>query len=78
MEAQRSFAETGVSDPRRRQWATAPLASDERDAGWRPFDVELDGGPDPRTESGHWPPDRTTLYWWRPGYWRASDDRHPA
>ncbi|MGW0424379.1 CPCC family cysteine-rich protein [Streptomyces sp. NPDC003015] len=78
MEAQRSFAEIGVSDPRRRQWATAPLASDERDAGWRPFEVELDGGPDQRTESGYWPQDRTTLYWWRPRYWRASDDRNPA
>ncbi|WP_333774507.1 CPCC family cysteine-rich protein [Streptomyces sp. IBSBF 3136] len=70
IDAQRSFEKTGASDPRRRSWASAPQAPDKREPGWRPFDVTLDGGPDAKTESAYWPPDRTTLYWWRPTYWR--------
>lgn len=75
MDAQRSFAEIGVSDPQRRRRAATPQASDRRDEGWRPFDVARDGGPDQQTESSYWPPDRTTLYWWRPTYWRRAENQ---
>ncbi|MEV6117649.1 CPCC family cysteine-rich protein [Streptomyces sp. NPDC052109] len=70
IEAQRSFVEIGVSDPRTRERATTPRVSDRREPGWRPFEMARDGGPDPLTESGNWPADRTTLYWWRTTYWR--------
>ncbi|MFF7971645.1 CPCC family cysteine-rich protein [Streptomyces sp. NPDC007905] len=53
-DAQRSFAETGASDPRRLARASAPREADRREPGWRPFEVGRGGGPDGKTESGYW------------------------
>jgi hypothetical protein len=69
--AQASYREFGWSDSRSNT-RVRPLTDDEIiEAGWRPIEKERD-----RLESEvlsaevEWPVDLTTLYWWRPTYWR--------
>ncbi|MFD2495116.1 CPCC family cysteine-rich protein [Amycolatopsis jiangsuensis] len=46
-----------------------------RDPEWRPIDLRKDGFEPPEAVHTPWPEDRTSLYWWRSGYWRkASGD----
>jgi Cysteine-rich CPCC len=71
LHAQRHYAETGASQPRRAARATAPLPTDVQDPGWRPLDVERDLGRPMEHEP--WPADQSVFYWWRPTYWRTDD-----
>ncbi|RJQ76067.1 CPCC family cysteine-rich protein [Amycolatopsis panacis] len=46
-----------------------------REPHWRPIDLRRDGFDEDEVLRGPWPDDRTTLYWWRSGYWkRGSGD----
>lgn len=68
-EAQRSYAAIGASEERFREDVRAATDADPLDPGFRPID-ERDPfeGPD---DSAPWPEDSSTLYYWRPTYWRA-------
>jgi predicted nucleotidyltransferase len=72
IEAQRNFEAYGWSEENRVDRVRRPRADDVRDAGWRridPYfgDVEPYGKPYPA-----WPRTTTTLYYWRPTYWRRT------
>ena len=41
-----------------------------RDEQWRPIDLAVDDFETLEDASAPWPADRTTLYWWRTGFWR--------
>lgn len=45
---------------------------EQRDAGWRPIDHERDAFESKHNRDAEWPEDRSTLYWWRPTYWRST------
>jgi len=65
VEAQQEFLSTPSLDPQ-------PGIA-QRDTGWRPFDADRDNPETATPEGGRskaWPEDPTTLYWWRPTYWR--------
>ena len=75
-EAQANFAACGASEPRLRSNVRAPDPSDRRDPTWRPigFDDNIEE-PTPGVDyGGTYPADETTLYYWRPTFWR----RDPA
>lgn len=50
----------------------APRSAESVDPGWRRIDLNLDSFENPDDRSTEWPEDLTTLYWWRPSFWRAS------
>lgn len=68
VDAQAFFAATGASHARRTERVRPPAADEYRDAGWRPLNRSLDNFE--LEPEGPWPSDWTTLYWWRPTYWR--------
>ncbi len=50
-----------------------PAADDEPlDDGWRPIDTEQDSFEARNDRDAEWPDDLTTLYWWRPTFWRST------
>ncbi len=74
LEAQRNFADSGgVSEPRFRQQVRAPSTLDRRDPSWRPLDENDNHVEDPTPGADYgaaYPADPTTLYYWRPTFWR--------
>lgn len=69
-EAQRNFVELGASEERFRGDVRNATDSEPLDEGFRPIaDTDPFEGPD---DSAPWPEDATTLYYWRPTYWRAA------
>ena len=53
----------------------APNADEPVDEGWRPLDRNADNleVPTPSVDyGGTYPSDSTTLYYWRPTYWRRT------
>lgn len=78
VDAQREHAERGASEAvlTDRVPRTAPL-----DPRWRPVDLTTDRFEPRGLSEAPWPADRTSLYWWRPNYWRLPADareRHPG
>jgi len=58
-----------------RRFSSLVRAASEREpveSGWRPIDPELDSFEANDDRDTEWPDDLTTLYWWRPTYWRAA------
>jgi Cysteine-rich CPCC len=70
MEAQANFARAGYSQEPRLPSSRQPTLSDQREPGWRPIDLALDDFGHEGTREGPAPSDPTTLYWWRPTFWR--------
>ncbi len=71
-EAQHTYLRTGVIASSFRRKVRKPRRSEPLDPGWRPYDHAVDGFDDGIPHRGDtWPRDMTTLYWWRPGYWRG-------
>ena len=71
IEAQLNYSEHGVSTIKRQPSAPSSVGF-ERDENWRPIDlkmnnIELTSVGD---QGNTYPQDRTTLYYWRPAYWR--------
>ncbi|HEY4106034.1 MAG TPA: CPCC family cysteine-rich protein [Polyangiaceae bacterium] len=68
-EAQKNVREFGAIEERFAGDVRAPSAEESLDPEWRPispsdpFEAPDDAAP--------WPADSTTLYYWRPTYWRA-------
>lgn len=72
IEAQRAFAAGGTSDPERTGAALRPAAADEPlDDGFRPVDPVRDNVEFAEAHESPYPADPTTLYWWRPTFWRT-------
>jgi len=67
-QAQKSFAECGASQRRFQPYVRPPRQGDERDPNFRP--VARDDAFEDVWSTEQWPEDKTSLYWWRPTYWR--------
>ncbi len=75
-EAQLNYAEFRVSEPGSLR-GRPPNESDERDQGWRLINESTDNVEDHNVRANYaetWPDDRTSLYYWRPNYWRRQSD----
>jgi len=51
------------------------IVAERREETWRPVDVELDSFEPQWVKTDPWPDDLTTLYWWRPTFWRRACER---
>jgi hypothetical protein len=75
IEAQLNFINLGAKEARLLPHVRPATPADARDPLWKAIDpltdrIERDSlDPDP------WPEDDTTLYWWRPTYWRSAEPR---
>jgi hypothetical protein len=73
IEGQKNFAEFGACEKRILKSVRPISVADEREKGWRPIDLSHDNieeqvsGVDYGTT---YPRDYTSLYYWRPTYWR--------
>jgi len=79
-EAQKEFAEYGVSERRFAAHVRKPTDDDRRDPEWRPFDPRLDqieslpkgGWLEATFDADDYPADLSRLYYWRADYWRRA------
>jgi hypothetical protein len=72
-EAQQNYARYGVSDLRFREQVRSPAPADRQDPGWRMLDEARGEIEDPVSGVDYgpsYPDDPTTLYYWRPTFWR--------
>lgn len=77
IEAQRNFLEFGACDSGAVAKTRGPQPGEEREAGWRVIDSELDAferGPDD-PENLPWPDAYEDLYWWRPTYFLRPENK---
>ncbi|MFD3443217.1 CPCC family cysteine-rich protein [Microbacteriaceae bacterium 4G12] len=58
--------------PGEREWTAADHTRSTREPDWRPIDEDVDDFETKDDVQGTWPADMTTLYWWRPTYWRRA------
>lgn len=72
LQAQRTFARTGSSDPRLKPGSPAGVP---RDPGWRPIDPARDGF-ETFGDAARRAPGGVALYYWRATFWRL-DQRPP-
>jgi hypothetical protein len=70
IEAQRTYTELGAMEFRFTGLVRMAGASEPIDDGWRPIDLALDDFEPRGITKAPWPRDLTTLYWWRPTFWR--------
>jgi hypothetical protein len=73
IEAQAAYRAFGACEAHTREHCRAPKADEPVEEGWRPLDLAADQPevPTPGVSYGStYPADSTTLYWWRPSYWR--------
>ncbi|MGB6598393.1 MAG: hypothetical protein WBE70_14835, partial [Candidatus Acidiferrum sp.] len=71
----RGFANDGVSESKFKKHVRKPGKDDSRDPKWRPIDESLDNIEDSVRGTNYgltYPTDSTSLYYWRPNYWRRS------
>jgi hypothetical protein len=82
LEAQRAFAQIGAVEARLREHVRSPGPSDARDPLWRPLDPlvdQIEEALDGVDYGLTYPSDPTTLYYWRPTYWRHGPRlQHPG
>ena len=71
IDAQRAFADLGAKEASKLRHVRLPGPADLRDEGWRPIDRAADSFEPSGEHTDPWPKDRTTLYWWRPSFWRS-------
>lgn len=71
LEAQQNFQRVGANEERAANRARPANDDEPIDAGWRPIDLERDSFEARGEREADWPEDLTTLYWWRPTYWRT-------
>lgn len=71
IQGQENYREFGSCELRLIPHVRPPQDDEIIEAGWRPIDEERDRfeswAPGPKLD---WPEDLTTLYWWRPTFWR--------
>ncbi|KUI30700.1 hypothetical protein AU196_14285 [Mycobacterium sp. IS-1742] len=69
--SQRAYAALGAMEHRFTGLVRAAADTEPLDFGWRPVDLDLDSFEDRGDREADWPDDLTTLYWWRPTFWRS-------
>jgi hypothetical protein len=71
--AQESYAAIGAATLRDLPRSRRPTPHDRREPGWRPVEPSIDHFEtwDP-TRPPEWPDDMTSLYYWRPTFWRRA------
>jgi hypothetical protein len=69
IEAQRTFLTLGAKERRSLGYVRKPGPEDVRDSGWRPVDPKRDNLHKSPLEHPR-PEDFTSLYYWRPTFWR--------
>ena len=70
VEAQTNYRDFGAIEERFAGDVRKPTDAEPVDPAWRPIrDSDPFEGPD---DSAAWPEDKTTLYYWRPTYWRQA------
>ncbi|MGM7777732.1 CPCC family cysteine-rich protein [Arthrobacter sp. KNU-44] len=72
IESQRAYAKDGAMESRFVELVRPASAQEPLDNGWRPIDPERDSFEAEDEQDAKWPDDLTTLYWWRPEFWRSS------
>jgi hypothetical protein len=70
IEAQRAYAELGAMEYRFTGLVRMATASEPVDDGWRPIDLAVDDFEPRGVAEARRLDDYTTLYWWRPTFWR--------
>jgi Cysteine-rich CPCC len=70
--AQRTYSDLGAMEHRFTDLVRPASGSEPLDVGWRPIDPELDSFEGGGLGVTDWPDDLTTLYWWRPTFWRST------
>ena len=73
IDAQRNYAALGASESRFAGNVRSPGQFDRRDPGWRPLDAivdQIEGGETGVDYGDTYPEDATSLYYWRPTFWR--------
>lgn len=70
IDAQRHYAEFAAMEPRFTDMVREATATESVEEGWRVVDATVDNFEPRDDDHSPWPDDRTTLYWWRPTYWR--------
>lgn len=70
IEAQRTYAELGAMEFRFTGLVRKADTSEPVEDGWRPIDLAIDRFEPLNVAEAPWPSDETTLYWWRPRFWR--------
>lgn len=71
IDSQRAYAEQGAMEYRFTGIVRKPTAAEAREPSWRPIDPEQDSFEERGVQEAAWPNDLTTLYWWRPTFWRS-------
>lgn len=72
LEAQNNVRELGAIEARFAGDVRPATETETLDSEWRPIDARDNfEAPD---ESAAWPEDRTTLYYWRPTFWRRVEN----
>ncbi|MBD3757803.1 MAG: hypothetical protein IE924_06935 [Microbacterium sp.] len=72
IDSQRAYALFGAMEDRFVKHVRRASEAEQMDAGWRPIDHEQDAFEATDDRDAEWPDDLTTLYWWRPTYWRLA------
>jgi Cysteine-rich CPCC len=70
VQAQAAYAGIGACEQRHLAHVRQPRADEPVEAGWRPIDLAIDRFEPTAVQEAPWPEDKTTLYWWRPTFWR--------
>lgn len=69
-ESQLNVVRWGAMEERFAGAVRAARADEPIDEGWRPIADDQDSFEPPDVVERTWPEDLTTLYWWRPTFWR--------
>ncbi|MGW8484403.1 CPCC family cysteine-rich protein [Microbacterium sp. NPDC055903] len=72
IDAQRAYAEGPAMEHRFTEVVRAAAPQEPVDSRWRPIDLERDFFEAEDDRDAEWPDDLTTLYWWRPTFWRST------
>ena len=72
VDAQQSFIGRGAVEGRLRRSVRKARDDEPVDEGWRVIDLAVDPFEARGVKEAEWPEDLTTLYWWRPTFWRQA------
>lgn len=72
IDSQANFVRYGAMEERFTGNVRPPAPDEPLDEGWRPVDAEADNFEARGVQETPWPDDLTTLYWWRPTFWRRA------
>ncbi len=70
IDAQTYYQRHQVSEGRLAAYVRPAKEDESLDEGWRPIDPALDAFEPRGQKEAPWPHDLTTLYYWRPSFWR--------